>query len=86
MTTPMPPMAITEAVRGLLISAVRTFVPYVVGYLATIGVDDGTAQTVSMILVSLAYYVAVRLFELYLSPALGWLLGWAKAPGYEAKV
>ena len=85
MTTPMPPMAISEGVRALLISALRTLVPVVVGQIATLGVNDETTQQVSAILVSLAYYVAIRLFELYLSPALGILLGWAKAPGYEAK-
>lgn len=78
-----------EAINALWASVVRTIVPLIVNAALALAVawnvplDPefevllGTALTLAFMT---AYYVAVRLFETYISPKFGWLLGWAKSP------
>ena len=73
--------------NSLLPSVLRTVVPVVVGYLLTLGVisssvDEPTLTTAVTGVVTVAYYVVVRLVETYVSPKFGWLLGYAKTPEY----
>lgn len=72
-------------------SLVRTYVPWLVGvlvgWLISLGVplDPEVKTAITVALMSLAgslYYLAVRVFETYISPKLGWLLGLAKKPVY----
>lgn len=79
----------TSAASALWASIVRTLVPLIGGGIITwlvslgINLDDqlSTALTVFLYAVfSSAYYIVVRVFETYVSPKLGWLLGLAKAP------
>lgn len=73
-------------------SIIRTVVPLlvqlVVSQLAKGGIDSGPYQEIlSQVVgavVAAAYYGAVRLLETYVKPRLGWLLGSAKAPTYDA--
>lgn len=80
--------------RALWDSIVRTVVPIVVGAVVTwavtagIELDDQLQTTLTVALTGLftgVYYVIVRLFETYVSPKFGWLLGLARAPKYEPK-
>lgn len=90
---------LTNATKAnVLASIVRTAVPALVGWLLSLAVvghvlgwfsiDDVTARraaaTATTAVLTVAYYVVIRLFELYVQPKLGWLLGWAAAPRYEA--
>lgn len=77
--------------KALVDSVIRTFVPIIVGAVlswfvtAEIPLDPEfeIALTVAVTaLLTALYYVAVRLFETYVSPKFGWLLGMAKAPEY----
>lgn len=79
----------SETFLALWASVARTIVPIVVGAVlgwftaANIPVDpefEGMLTTLLTALLTTAYYVAVRLFETYISPKLGWLLGYAKSP------
>ena len=79
---------------ALWASIVRTIVPIMVGAVlgwltaANVPVDpdfEGTLTTLLTALLTTAYYVAVRLFETYISPKLGWLLGYAKTPDSYSK-
>lgn len=79
----------SQAVAALWASFVRTLVPIIVGAVlglfasANIQVDPEFEKllTAALTLVfTTLYYVAVRLFETYISPKLGWLLGYAKSP------
>ncbi|PRB78226.1 hypothetical protein CQ012_02225 [Arthrobacter sp. MYb214] len=79
----------SEAFLALWASTVRTIVPIIVGCVlgwfagANIPLDtefEGTLTALLTLLFTTAYYVAVRLFETYISPKLGWLLGYAKSP------
>lgn len=79
----------SETFFALWASIVRTVVPIVVGAVlgwftaANIPVApdfEGTLTTLLTAALTTAYYVAVRLFETYISPKLGWLLGYAKSP------
>ena len=79
----------SETFLALWASIVRTVVPIVVGAVlgwltaANLPVDpdfEGTLTTLLTALLTALYYVAVRLFETYISPKLGWLLGYAKSP------
>lgn len=74
-------------------SVVRTVVPLIVGFAlslwASAGVDPdpefATALTGALtVAFGALYHVAVRLFEQYVSPRFGWLLGLAKQPTYDA--
>ena len=79
----------SEAFLALWASIVRTIVPVVVGFFLQLSVTwnlpmdpefEGTLTALLTLLLTTAYYVAVRLFETYISPKLGWLLGYAKSP------
>lgn len=70
-------------------SIVRTAVPIVVGAVlgwltaANVALDPEFEGTLTVVITSaftLGYYVVVRLFERFVSPKLGWLLGLAKQP------
>lgn len=78
--------------KTLFDSLVRTFTPIIVGavlgWFATSGIElDPEFETALTLVVGAAfagiYYLAVRLFELYVSPKFGWLLGLAKPPVYD---
>lgn len=78
----------------LVISQIRTWVPLFVGALASwlatrgINLDDTAVQGLVAFLTALLgslYYLVVRLFEKYVSPKFGWLLGYAKMPIYTVK-
>lgn len=77
--------------RALFDSITRTIVPIVVGAViswavtAGITLDDQFEVALTAALTGLfsgAYYIVVRLFEVYVSPKFGWLLGLAKNPVY----
>lgn len=79
----------SEAFSALWASIVRTVVPIVVGSVlgwfasANLPLDpefEGALTALITLLLTMAYYVAVRLFETYISPKIGWLLGYAKSP------
>lgn len=79
----------SEAFLALWASIVRTIVPGIVGFFLQLAVTwnlpldpefEGTLTALLTLLLTTAYYVAVRLFETYISPKLGWLLGYAKSP------
>lgn len=81
---------------GLFISAMRTGVPLVAGWLLTLaahaGIDfDSTAATGAVtVVLALAYYLVFRLLELLgerakgtvLQNLAGLFLGWARPPAY----
>lgn len=78
-------------------SLVRTYVPLIVGavisWLALHGIKPSiTAAQMSVLYTTLTaavtalYYTIVRLFEHYVSPKFGWLLGLAKTPSYTPAV
>ena len=68
---------------------VRTVVPILAGWLITLGVrigvpiDNATATAAVAAVIAVAYAFAARLFEVYVSPHFGWLLGWARRLIYE---
>jgi hypothetical protein len=75
----------------LIISAVRTYVPWAVGagiaYLVNAGFDiapeiSAAAAVAAVGLISAAYYVAARWLEARF-PWLGFLLGVPKTPSYQ---
>ncbi|MGP5391291.1 hypothetical protein [Glutamicibacter arilaitensis] len=79
----------SEAFLALWASTVRTIVPIIIGSVlgwfasANIPLDpefEGKLNALLTLLLTTAYYVAVRLFETYISPKIGWLLGYAKSP------
>lgn len=71
--------------RDILLSWVRTIVPLVVGFLVSKGLLDENSSTEALaagyVIVTSAYYVAVRVLETKFS-WVGWLLGAPKAPSY----
>ena len=78
-----------EAASALWASIVRTVVPIIVGFFLQVAVTwnivldpefEGLLTALLTVVFTTAYYVAVRLFETYISPKLGWLLGWGKSP------
>lgn len=84
----------SETFLALWASIVRTVVPIVVGAVlgwfasANITLDpefEGQLTALLTTLLTVIYYVAVRLFETYISPKLGWMLGYAKSPDSYSK-
>jgi hypothetical protein len=80
--------------KALFDSLVRTVVPLIVGavisFFVTRGVplDPEFESTLTIALTAAftgVYYIAVRLFEVYVSPKFGWLLGLAKQPEYAVR-
>lgn len=79
----------SETAAALWASIVRTIVPLVVGGVLSLAVainvplDPEFEQLLTALItaaLTALYYVVVRLFETYISPKLGWLLGYAKSP------
>ena len=72
-----------------VISIIRTVVPIAVGYVVAwaagfgVELDDGVLVPALTGVVSAIYYGLVRFLE-QKWPNLGWLLGVAKTPSYEA--
>ena len=84
----------SNVLSALWASIVRTVVPIVVGAVlgwfasANLPLDpefEGALTALITLLLTTAYYVAVRLFETYISPKIGWLLGYAKSPDTYSK-
>lgn len=80
--------------KALFDSLVRTYVPWLagvlIGWLIRLGVplDPEVEVQVTLALMggaSVLYYVLARLFEIYVNPKLGWILGLAKTPAYDAE-
>lgn len=78
--------------KTLFDSLVRTLTPIVagavIGWFVTAGITlDPEFEPALIIAITAAfqgvYYIAVRLFEKYVSPKFGWLLGLAKPPVYD---
>jgi hypothetical protein len=74
----------------ILLSALRTFVPWLMGFIlpwatANLGWTDHDVELVVNLVVGGVYYLASRLLERYVSPNFGWLLGAPLQPVY-AKV
>lgn len=78
--------------KALFDSLVRTYVPWLVGvligFLVSLGVPLDPEVEVQitlalMLVASFLYYFLARIFELYVSPKLGWLLGLPKQPTYD---
>lgn len=79
----------SNTAAALWASIVRTLVPVVVGAIvacavrAGIQLDPEFEAALGAVLTAVftaVYYIAVRLLETYVTPKLGWLLGFAKAP------
>jgi len=79
----------SNAASALWASIVRTLVPIIVGAVIGLAVSAGitldpqfeAALTIAITAAFQAvYYIVVRLFETYVTPKLGWLLGLAKSP------
>lgn len=80
--------------KALYDSLVRTIVPIIVGAVLgwfvsnNITLDPEVELSLTIAITGAfqgIYYAAVRLFETYVSPKFGWLLGLAKTPEYTPK-
>jgi uncharacterized membrane protein (DUF441 family) len=80
---------VSDAVKTLWASFVRTIVPIIVGAAVAwlvkqgIPVDEEFSAAITAVLFAVfssVYYVVVRLLETYVTPKLGVLLGLAKSP------
>lgn len=80
--------------KALFDSLVRTYVPWLVGaaigWLISLGVplDPEVETQITLALMGVAsflYYALARIFELYVSPNLGWLVGLPKQPIYDGQ-
>ncbi|HWV49296.1 MAG TPA: hypothetical protein VN035_07555 [Microbacterium sp.] len=80
--------------KPLFDSLVRTYVPWlvgaVIGWLVSLGVplDPEVETQITLLFMGVAsflYYAAARIFELYVSPKLGWLVGLPKQPIYDGQ-
>lgn len=81
--------------KTLFDSLVRTYVPWlvgvIVGWLVSLGVplDPEVEVALTLVFVTAAaflYYFLARVFELYVSPKLGWLVGLPKRPIYDPRL
>ncbi|MGW9587512.1 hypothetical protein [Microbacterium sp. NPDC055455] len=86
-------VSVGGTMKALWDSLVRTVVPIAVGAVISFFVAQGIELdpefegALFLVLTGAlqgVYYGAVRLFEIYVSPKFGWLLGLAKAPEYKA--
>lgn len=77
--------------KDLFDSLIRTYVPWLagvlIGWLVSLGVplDPEVEVQVTLALMgaaSVLWYALVRVFEVYVSPKFGWLLGLGKQPEY----
>lgn len=78
--------------KNLWDSLVRTYTPWlagiVIGWLVSLGIplDPEVAPQITallMLVASMLYYFLARVFETYVSPKIGWILGLAKSPTYD---
>lgn len=85
MTKPVHP-----AVAGIGASIVRTIVPVIVGVVLGAAakrgfdLDSGAITEAATVVITTVYYAVVRLLEVRIAPAWGWLLGVAKVPTYPS--
>jgi len=76
--------------RSFTPSIVRTLVPLLVGYFSAwpvanaLGLDGENITSLVTVLTTFVYYLLVRVLELHVLPAAGWLLGYASPPVYVA--
>ena len=78
------PLVELDRLKLVLVSVVRTFVPLLASWLVSLGLDDSSAATAAAALIALVAYTAVRVFEVYVTPKAGVLLGWISQPKYSA--
>ena len=80
--------------KNLFDSLVRTYVPWLVGvvlgWLVSLGIpldpEVETQLTIAIMgVVTFIWYALVRVFEVYVSPKFGWLLGLGVSPEYTKK-
>lgn len=70
-------------------SLVRTFVPFLVGFVGSflarhgLNINDDALSAVLVLVIGYLYYVVARFLEVYGSAKWGYILGVAKAPGYS---
>ncbi|MFF0409711.1 hypothetical protein ACFYUY_04660 [Kitasatospora sp. NPDC004745] len=73
---------------NLYVSAIRTGVPALVGWLIALAsswgldIDAGALSGVLTPIAVFVYYAVFRAAEHYISPRWGWLLGYARPPAY----
>lgn len=84
-----------EATRSLWLSVIRTFCPLIVGgvlgWFASQGITvdpefEEAFTGILMLVGSGLYYLVIRLFETYVSPKIGWLLGTSQSPDTYSKM
>lgn len=67
-------------------SVIRTLVPVVVGYFSSFGIctgtDSVTLTSLVTLLITVSYYIIVRMLEHYVSASFGALLGVEATPTY----
>lgn len=85
MNAVLPP-TVKIALQSLVPSVVRTLFPVVFALVVRVGfnetsIDSAWLERVLTVVVTMGYYVAVRLLEQYWDKV-GWLLGYAKQPVY----
>lgn len=81
---------LVSSLKTIAISVLRTAVPIIVGWVVSLGVIIGfdleyLTESLTMAItavLTLGYYVIVRLLETYVTPKLGWLLGSPKQVVY----
>lgn len=80
-TRPLPP---------IVASIIRTFVPYLVGYVLTLlakagfGLPEEAVTELLTIALGTLYYALARVLETRFKPVWGWLIGLPKSPTYDA--
>lgn len=85
--TPAPGASVTALSPTLLPAVLRTTVPLIVallvrkGVVEWLGITEALANSAIAVVVTLLFYVAVRLAERH-KAAVGWLLGYAQQPVY----
>ncbi len=77
-----------ELFRQVGVGFIRTVVPLAVAYLSQqtfvqqLGITDAQIETAVALAFGALYWLAVRVFEVYVSPRFGRLLGTGSAPVY----
>ena len=78
----------TDTSHTLFLSLVRTFVPYLVGFIVVLGarygfgIDAASLTSFLTLLTGTLYYAAARYAEQTYGSRWGWLLGHTKQPSY----
>lgn len=86
--------AVVSGAKAIVVSVIRTFVPWLVGVLVAVltkwgvPIDDETVATLVnggvLFLTAAVYYVVARLLEVLVNSKFGVLLGYIKQPEYPA--